>query len=129
MRPVISLGVLLLTLFLTACTSSSVQPTIDERLQAMGLERGEGNQSIPRYRINGWSSLDDRHLVITAGVNDRYLIELQFPCLNLNNSFSIGFTTPTGRLDRFEDIIVRHPGMGRDRCAIQDIIELHPVGE
>lgn len=116
-------------LLLNACASGTPRPTVDERLLAMGLERGEGNQRIPRYRINGWTAIDDYNLVITAGVNDRYLVTLRSPCFNLNNVFAIGFTTPTGGLDRFESIIVRQPGRGREYCPISDIVGLRQPGD
>jgi hypothetical protein len=120
---------LLLTLSLVACTSTVDRPSVEESLLEMGLELGEGNLRIPSYRINGWRSLDDYNLIITAGVNDRYLVRLRSPCFNLRGAFFIGFTTPTGRLDRFENIIVRGPGRGRETCGIADIVQLQPVGD
>lgn len=129
MKPFVHVLNLLLALSLIGCMGAIVRPDTEERLLGMGLVLGEGNSRIPSYRINGWNSLDDYNLVIMAGVNDQYLVRLQSPCFNLRSAFFIAFTTPTGRLDRFESIIVRGPGRSREICGIADIIRLHPVGE
>ncbi|MFM1897057.1 MAG: hypothetical protein RLZZ385_2131 [Pseudomonadota bacterium] len=115
--------------WLAGCASDGERPSLEQRLAEMGYEQGEGNARIPSYRVNGWTSVDDRNLIITAGVNDKYLVKLFTPCFNLPSAFYIGFTTPTGRLDRFESIIVRSPGIGREVCRIEDIVRLYPVGD
>lgn len=127
MNRVYALLGLWISLLLTACVSDYQAPSLEERLFEMGYELGEGNNRIPRYKINGWSVVDDSNLIITSGVNDRYLIRLNFPCINLRSAFFIGFTTPTGRLDRFESVVVRGPGRDRERCGIDDIVRLYPL--
>lgn len=117
-----------LMLIVAACaTPAGSEPTVDETLELQGLVRGEGNARIPSYRINGWSQIDDQHLVVTAGVNNRYLVELRGPCPELEFAFTIGFTTSgINRLDRFGDILLRGPGGRREFCPIQDIYQLYP---
>lgn len=122
--PIFLLVSFLVSFLVTACSSGGVRPTVEERIAAMGLTTGEGDQRIPHYQINGWSALDDQNLILTAGVNDRYLVKLQTSCMNLDGAFFLGFTTPTGSLDKFEDIVVQRAGYGREYCAIQDIIRL-----
>ena len=119
---------LCISVFLSACVSDYQAPSLEESLVEMGYALGEGNNRIPRYKINGWSVVDDSNLIITTGVNDRYLIRLNFPCTNLRSAFFIGITTPSGRLDRFESIVVRGPGRIRERCGIDDIVRLYPLG-
>jgi len=94
---------LLLILIFTTCSSAVEQPSVNQRLTAMGLQLGEGNMRIPGYRINDWTRVDDRKLVITSGVNDKYLVRLHATCINLDSAFSIGFTTPTGGLSSGQD--------------------------
>jgi hypothetical protein len=118
---------LVLVTALAACAGSTDRTSIEERLLDRDLELGEGNQRIPRYRVNSWSSIDDEYLIVTAGVRDQYLVQLRTPCFNLSSAFSIGFTTPMNQLDRFARIVVRGPGRGREYCDIQDIIRLHPI--
>ncbi len=117
-----------LALALAACaTPAGNQPTVDERLELQGLVRGEGNVRIPSYRINGWSQINDRNLIVTAGVNNRYLVELRNPCPELEFAFGIGFTTSgISRLDRFGDILLRGPGGRRESCPIANIYRLVP---
>lgn len=118
--------VIAVTLLLASCatTDSRTRSNLEQRLTEMDLRLGESNSRIPRYRVNGWSAIDDRNLIITAGVNDKYLIRLAGPCLGLEGAFFIGFTTPMTRLGRFDRIIVRSIERGREYCSIQDIVHL-----
>ena len=116
-----------IALLLAGCASNSPQPTVQERLMDMGLELVGSNSRIPRPRVNGWSSVDDRHLVVTAGVNDKYLVELSTPCLGLEGAFNVGFRTPDFGLDRFDDIIVRGIDSRPERCPIRNITRLYPI--
>ena len=118
--------VIVVTLLLASCATADnrTRPNLEQRLLEMGLQLGESNSHIPRYRINGWSAIDDLNLIITAGVNDKYLIRLSSPCLGLEGSFFIGFTTPMTRLGRFDRIVVRSIERGREYCRIQDIVHL-----
>ena len=119
-------SLLSLALLLAACATPRETVDVGERLAQMGYRIVEDQQRIPSYRVNGWTHVDDRNLVIRAGVNDRYLVELNSFCLGLDSAFSIGFTTPgrLSRLDRFEDILVRSPGSGLERCPIRNIYRL-----
>lgn len=118
-----------LALTLTACASTGERASVNERLAVMGLQRaGQDSAAIPRYRINGWTYLDDENIVITAGVNDRYLLELQRGCFDLRNSFSIAFQTATSRVDRFGRIVYRSRIAGRQTCRILNIVALNRMG-
>ena len=114
---------------LTACASDYERPDISERLLDMGLEIGEPNSRIPRFRVNGWTSIDENYLIITAGVNDRYLVELATPCQGLTGAFYVGFSTPSFGLDRFDNIIVRGIDRRPETCRIRDITRLYPIDE
>jgi len=118
---------LALTLILASCASDYQRPEIRERLLDMGLEMGETNSRIPRYRVNGWTSIDEHYLIVTAGVNDKYLVELSTPCLGLTGAFFVGFSTPDFGVDRFDNIIVRGIDQRREICPIQDITRLYEI--
>ena len=62
---------------LVACASNSEQSPLDERLADMGYLINAADQRIPRYRVNGWTRVDDRNLIISSGVHDHYLVELR----------------------------------------------------
>lgn len=116
-----------LILAFTSCATDYERPEIRERLLDMGLEMGEANSRIPRYRVNGWTSIDERYLIITAGVNDKYLVELSTPCLGLTGAFFVGFSTPDFGVDRFDNIIVRGVDRRREVCPIRDITRLYEI--
>ena len=114
---------------LVGCAGDYERPDISERLLDMGLEIGESNSRIPRYRVNGWTSIDENYLIITAGVNDRYLVELATPCQGLIGAFYVGFSTPDFGLDRFDNIIVRGIDRRQEICRIRDITRLYSIDE
>ncbi|MEE4300846.1 MAG: DUF6491 family protein [Pseudomonadales bacterium] len=92
-----------------------------QTLTGMGLVRGESVSRVPNFRISGWNDIDDRTLVLSAGVRDRYLVELRAPCQGLSSSFGIGLATHTGSLMASDSILVRGPGGTPERCAIRAI--------
>jgi len=112
-----------------AATGDAELPTIEERMAERGYLIGPGDQRIPRYRISSWQSVDDYHLIVRSGVRDHFLVELLGPCLELDNAFFVGFTTPTTRIDQFADVLVEGPGGIRERCNIQEIYMLTDVDD
>lgn len=120
------LAVLLIAvLVVTSCVSSDSR--LDRQLAGLGLRRGENNSALPIFRINGWSRLDERNLLVVAGANDNYLVELSSDCPMLEGAFRVGFVTPTDVDDRFESILIRAPGRRIFRCDISDITRLRPI--
>lgn len=119
-----TLRLTLLLLLLAGCGATRESLTIEQRMSERGYLIGPAQQTIPRYRVNGWSSVDDDYLIVNVGVRGHYLVELAGPCLNLDYAFSIGFTTPTSRLDRFGSVLVRSQGPGVERCRIREIYAL-----
>jgi hypothetical protein len=121
---------LLLTLavsVLAACASNVELETIGERMAERGYLIGPDDQRIPRYRISSWNSIDDRYLIVRSGVSDHYLVELFAPCLGLDTAFSIGFATPSTRLDSFGSILVRDSSRSLERCRIENIYLLADI--
>ncbi|HKY91403.1 MAG TPA: DUF6491 family protein [Nevskiaceae bacterium] len=86
-------------------------------------------EQIWQYRIDGYQTIDDQSVILTNGSNEKYLVELGFPCSGLSTSWNIGFTTTTSNLTRFDKLIV--PGaMGQPGgCPIESIMKLEPVAE
>jgi hypothetical protein len=117
---------LLPMLMLAACVANEPRGNLDSVLIEMGLQTGTANSRLPRYRVNAWRAIDNRSLIVNAGVNDKYLIQLRSSCFNLRSAFYIGFITPDFGLDRFDSIVVRGPGRRIERCSILDIVRLVP---
>lgn len=118
-------------LALLACASQPQSADTDEKiastLEDMQLQKTEKIERIRDYRVDSWRYIDNSNLIIKAGLRDNYLVSLRVPCINLNGAFSIGFTSTTGSLDKFEDIIVRDSFGRAERCPIADIVKLEPI--
>lgn len=98
-----------------------------QTLTGMGLVRGESVSRVPNFRISGWNDLDDRTLVLRAGVRDRYLVELRAPCQGLSSSIGLGLATHTGSLMETDSILVRGIGGTPERCPIRAIWALEDL--
>jgi hypothetical protein len=115
---------------LAACAGNPAQPppTLDQRLANLGYRQGKEIDSIRRYTIDGWSPIDDTHVVMEAGPSTAYLISLRFSCLNLDFVEGLRFTTsPPDAVTRLDDLIVPEHGSGPRRCPIDTIHELSPL--
>lgn len=131
MSKAIRFAACLFTLLLLFGCASRTTParTIEAVLTEMEMQRAENISRISNYRINGWRSIDDSSLIITAGLKEYYLVTLLGPCFGLRDAFSIGYTTTAGSLDRFESILVEGPGSRMEFCRINNITRLrnlHP---
>lgn len=131
-----STAFLLLALLLAGCASSPGDRAQRERARAdylyqtltgMGLVRGESVDRVPSFRISGWDDIDDRTLVLTAGVRDRYLVELMATCPGLSTRTGIGLSSSTGSLTVSDSILVLGIGGSPQRCPIRAIWELEEI--
>ena len=116
-------------LFAAAACSTVEEPPIDEQLAELGYVISAGNERIPNIRIRGWSEINDRNLIVSAGMQDKYLIELRSNCINLQGAFSVAFSSNNrvARIDKFESLYVRGPGRRVERCNIRNIYRLIAV--
>jgi hypothetical protein len=110
---------------LSACASGqSAQLSLHEKLQARNLVLAEPVNRVKYMRINGWSELDDRHVILSAGASDRYLLTLRNVCRDLDSSMNIGFSSTVGNLTTADKLIVKGPGGFVDYCYISTITRL-----
>src|SRR5690554_5450044 len=120
-RGIVLSGILILPV---GCASTGQAPTLQQQLADRGYVQGESLRNIQNYRLNGWTHLDSRHLIIETGPSDRYLVSLRTTCHELSSTQDIGFTSTAGQLTRFDSVIFTDSaGMRRD-CPIDDLQRL-----
>lgn len=76
-------------------------------------------------RFDGWRPLGRHQLAVWTGSGDGYLLSLEPPCLNLDFSAAISFTTQIAHTVTSGLDSVR---VGRDRCRILEIRPLDYCG-
>lgn len=69
------------------------------------------------FRLDGWYSVDDAHVVIETAINTAYLITLYAPCPELGFTERLGLTSTAGTVSHFEAVIVRD----YHRCPIAEM--------
>ena len=101
-------------LLLAACSG---QPTADDTASA-------GDRVCLSVRtINSFSPLSDREVLVTSGVNDRYLFTVTGVCTGLRSANAIAIVDSTTRIcnDNFGRIAFRDFGLGRQVCRVGNI--------
>jgi hypothetical protein len=86
-------------------------------------QASENSPCVRLVNINGYSTLDDQHLLLTGGANRHYLVTTRRSCYGLERGMQIGLSFPdTARIcnARFEYLVVPDGG----RCRIQSIEEV-----
>lgn len=77
---------------------------------------GQPIQSFQMPRLDGWTVVDDKLLVVRTNMNKEYLIKVAGFCPELKWANTIGVTSFAGSVDKFEKVIV-----GKDKCMISEI--------
>jgi hypothetical protein len=139
MRRSFALSLLLAALALTGCQSTPEaqdaarrqeiqrQQRVFTELTDRGLARTEQVRRVSNFRISGWQALDDRNLILRAGVRDRYLVTLMTTCHGLDFATSIAVDTATSSLGASDNILVRGTLQAVERCPIKEIWALEEL--
>ena len=119
-----------LAIGLSACAGEQKTPlTLTQKLEAKSYVMVEPVARISSHRINGLTTLDNYHAIMSAGVNERYLVTLRNSCMNLSSSVHIGYTTSTGSLTPMDKLLVRDVGGYVQHCFISEIMKLAKLGK
>lgn len=93
------------------CAGCGTTPKLDYNEYA-----GQPVKSFYMPDFEGWSPVSKNQLVVWAGSNKAYLINVTGYCPNLEYANTIAVTSTGNTVDKFEKVIV-----GRDRCFIETI--------
>ena len=109
---------------LTGCTTDD----------AYMAQQGEGLACLRPAQISGWRLIDDETVLVHAGVNDYYQLDLAAPCPQFDWTRSLGFET-LGRVHRSGIIcpstaeqlnVVMPVGNNVLRCPVRDLRLMTP---
>ena len=103
-----SFSVLCAAAMLTACATG---PKLNYNEYA-----GEPVKSFYMANFDGWSAVSKDQVVVWAGLNKAYLLNIDGYCPDLQFANSIAVTSTANTVDKFEKVIV-----GRDKCLIREI--------
>ena len=114
---------------LAACGSTSTAPPVSDEeainavLDRLEVDCGEVVDNVDDFRINGWQEVNERNLIVEAGVNSYYLLSLSSFCPELNFATRIAMDIRGFRLTRGDTVLVTSNRMVT-RCQIDEITEL-----
>lgn len=103
---------------------------MDQQLEKRKYTLGKTVDRIEDYRISGWNSMDDRHVIIHTSPTRSYLITLSSPCRNLLSAENLAFSTTVGSLTRHDKLLVRSSATAyTEQCYIDMLQELDKVSK
>jgi len=113
---------------LFACAGNPSDPvSLTEQLALKNFRIGPPVSTVRNYRINGWSSVNARFIIITTGVSNNYLIGFMNNCSETRSATSIVFSNTAGRLTTADKMLVRSAGGFTDTCFINSITQLEKI--
>ena len=125
-KPICSLFAVICVL--AACGTTDNGQTIEQQLAERKYTLGGYVDRVEDYRIMGWNSLDNRHVIIQSSPKRSYLVTLRQPCYNLDTAETIAFSTTVGSMTRHDKIAVRSGARGyTEQCWIDSLQELNKV--
>ena len=119
-----------LSILLGACANvqEKDEKSQAERLAEKGYEIEKAVDSIANYQINGWNYLDPHGIILSGGVNRRYLVTLLRRCDDLRWTEILATTSTINQLTSFDKVLARSPGGGLPkRCPIDKLYLLKAV--
>ncbi len=124
-KTVTSFFVLMVT---TACSGTPPESIpLEERLAARGYTIERPVKRLNNYRINGWSNVDRRNVILNVGASEHYLVTVRNPCDGLFSAEHLAFSTIIGDLTDTDKLIVRGPGRFLEYCYIDTIRTLDRI--
>ena len=113
-------------LLLCSCASSTEKPffNIEDSLVIKGYDVIGPVTSINNYRINGWSYVSDKFVIINTGVRDHYLVGFRNSCHEAQSASRVGFSNTAGRLTTSDKMIVEGVGGFDGHCIIESLTRL-----
>lgn len=115
-----------MTVGLGACSSSTPRATDAERLAFYEAHAGEPVRSFRLFgRLNGWTPLGNRALVVWTRPNEAWLLNFAGPCQDLQFATAITISNFSNTVTaRFDTVTPHGPGMSavaRIPCRIDTI--------
>ncbi|MFT3898235.1 MAG: DUF6491 family protein [Thermomonas sp.] len=115
---------MLLSMALVSCASTPEKQASDAAQQA--LYRNHAGQPVRSFhffgRIDSWTPLDDKTVVIWTRMNEAWLLDLSGPCNGLQYTPMIGLTSTGSTVSaRFDKILVRDNNPVNIPCVISEI--------
>ncbi len=114
-----------MAMVLGACaTSPEMSLTLEQKLEARNYTVGEEVKQIRNYRLNGWNTLDSKHVIMRVGASEHYLVSLRNSCYELSSAANIAFTTTVGNLSVHDKLLVKGPAGIIEHCFIEALNKL-----
>lgn len=107
-----------------ACANRPPETTLEEKLAQLGYTLGQPVKRVINFQLNGWNSVDYKHVIMNFGASRNYLLTLRTSCDGLRSATVISFSTTAGSLTDRDKLLVRNDSHHLSQCYISTIHEL-----
>jgi len=111
---------------LTACASTglSQKERDDLYLKYVTDNKLEKLDKISPFRFHGWTSLDNKHLILTASINKPYFIRLKSHCVELKWSLAIAIHKSSSQTLYANHDAISPGKFPKQKCFIEEIYQI-----
>ncbi|EIT67920.1 MULTISPECIES: DUF6491 family protein [Hydrocarboniphaga] len=115
---------------LPACAmtpDSARQKVLEAELAERGWRAGEEVRSVNGYNVQGFQPIDDRHVILDAGITRQYLITTASPCRDLQYNERLRVSTNVANELTTLDTVYALDPTGRQACPIARLQRLERI--
>ena len=100
------------------------EAALAKRLDELGYSDKAEIKRLSQFRLNGWSYVDNYHVVINSSPSKHYLVRFRTRCHDLRQATGIAFKTTVGSVSRGDKMILQDLGERFQDCWVDSIFEL-----
>lgn len=115
---------------LPACavsTDSARSKALEAELAERGWRAGEEVRSVNGYNVQGFQPIDDRHVILDAGITRQYLITTSNPCSDLQYKERLRVSTNVANELTTLDTVYALDPTGQQACPIARLQRLEKI--
>lgn len=125
------IAALMIVSTLPACATTAdadrQKKALDAELAERGWRAGEEVRSVNGYSVQGFQSVDDRHVILDAGITRQYLITTSSPCTDLQYHERLRVSTNVANELTTLDTVYALDPTGRQACPIARLQKLERI--
>jgi hypothetical protein len=113
-----------------ASLHAAAKQSLEEALAEHGYRAGAAVEQVPGFRLDDWTAVDPKHLIVFGDAEQAYLVTFEYRCYGLGGNPLTVRTRASGVLAARDEFQVKHMGQVADRCHVDTLqrLETAPGG-
>jgi hypothetical protein len=107
-----------------AALHADAQRSLEEALAEHGYRAGAAIEQVPGFRLDDWTAVDSKHLIVVGDAAQAYLVTFEYRCYGLGGNPLTVRTRRPGVLAARDEFQVKHMWQVADRCLVDALQRL-----